>query len=399
MEFYKKGVPEKELDIRIKNLQKSLKEKKINGALIIQKTDLFYFSGTIQQGWLYVPDNGEPLLMIFKDFKRAKAESGLNSIVSLVSQKKIPFVLNERGYQLPQIIGMELDILPVNMYFQYKKIFSSASIMDISTDIRLIRAVKSQYEIEKMEKAAAMSDKLAAKVPELLEEGKPEIVMAGELEAYARTLGHQGFVRMRLWGSELFYGHIMSGASAAVPSYLSSPTGGSGTSPATAQGPGFNKIRKNETILVDYTFGLDGYLSDHTRIFSIGSPPDKLLKAHDAMLEIQNTARQKAVPGMVSGDLYKLMIKMADKKGYEKYFMGAGERKIRFTGHGLGLELDEFPFIAKGQSLALEKGMTIALEPKIVMPGIGVAGIENTHVVTDNGLESLTKFQDDIVII
>ena len=399
MGFYKKGVPDQEISIRIKKIQTSLAAKNISGALIIQKTDLFYFSGTIQQGWLYIPDHGEPLLMVFKDFKRAEAESALNSVVSLASPRKIPNILNEMGYPVPKIIGMELDVLPVNMYFQYKKIFSSASIMDISTDIRLIRSVKSDYEIKIMKKAAGMSDRLAAKVPELLEDGKPEIIVAGELEAYARTLGHQGFVRMRLWGSELFYGHIMSGVSAAVPSYLASPTGGSGTSPATAQGPGFNKIKKNETILVDYTFGLDGYLSDHTRIFSIGSPPDKLLKAHEAMLEIQNTARKKAVPGMVSGDLYELMVKMAEEKGYEKYFMGAGERKIRFTGHGLGLELDEFPFIAKGQPLALEKGMTIALEPKIVMPGIGVAGIENTHVVTDDGLESLTKFKDEIVII
>ncbi len=399
MGFYKKGVPDQEISIRIKKFQTSLAARNISGALIIQKTDLFYFSGTIQQGWLYIPDHGEPLLMVFKDFKRAEAESALNSVVSLASPRKIPNILNEMGYPVPKIIGMELDVLPVNMYFQYKKIFSSASIMDISTDIRLIRSVKSDYEIKIMKKAAGMSDRLAAKVPELLEDGKPEIIVAGELEAYARTLGHQGFVRMRLWGSELFYGHIMSGASAAVPSYLASPTGGSGTSPATAQGPGFNKIKKNETILVDYTFGLDGYLSDHTRIFSIGSPPDKLLKAHEAMLEIQNTARKKAVPGMVSGDLYELMVKMAEEKGYEKYFMGAGERKIRFTGHGLGLELDEFPFIAKGQTLALEKGMTIALEPKIVMPGIGVAGIENPHVVTDDGLESLTKFKDDIVII
>ncbi len=399
MEFYKKGVPDKELNIRVKKLQTALAAKNINGALIIQKTDLFYFSGTIQQGWLYVPDHGEPILMIFKDFKRAEAESALNYVISLVSPKKIPDILNKKGYIMPETIGMELDVLPVNMYFQYKKIFSNASIMDISTDIRLIRAVKSNYEIEIMKEAAEMSDRLAAKVPELLEEGKTEISVAGKLEAYARDLGHQGFIRMRLWGSELFYGHIMSGASAAVPSYLASPTGGSGTSPATAQGPGFNKIKKNETILVDYTFGLNGYLSDHTRLFSIGSPPEKLLKAHEAMLEIQNTARQKAVPGMVSGDLYELMIKMADEKGYKKYFMGAEERKIRFTGHGLGLELDEFPFIAKGQTLVLEKGMTIALEPKIIIPGVGVAGIENTHVVTDNGLESLTKFKDDIVII
>lgn len=399
MDFYKKGVPAKELSTRIKNLQAAFAEKNINGALIVQKADLFYFSGTIQQGWLYIPDHGEPLLMVFKDFKRAAGESALNSVISLVSPKKIPEILRERGYDIPKVLGMELDVLPVNLYFQYKKIFPKASIIDVSTDIRLIRAVKSQYELMIMKDAAEMSDKLAAKVPDLLEEGKPEIKMAGELEAYARSLGHQGFVRMRLWGSELFYGHIMSGPSAAVPSYLSSPTGGSGTSSATAQGPGFNKIKKNESILVDYVFGLSGYLSDHTRIFSIGSPPDKLVKAHEAMLELQNTAKKKAVPGMLAGDLYELMMNMADEMGYKEYFMGAGERKIKFTGHGLGLELDEFPFIAKGQTIPLERGMVIALEPKIVMPKIGVAGIENTHVVTDNGLESLTKFREDIVII
>ncbi len=399
MEFYQKGVPEEELKLRIKKFQANLTEKKINGVLITQKSDLFYLSGTIQNSWLYVPDEGQAILMVFKEFKRAKAESALNLVVPLLSPKQIPDILIEKRYKLPQILGMELDVLPANIYFQYKKIFPNTSIVDISTDIRLIRSVKSDYEIEMIKKAAAMSDKLAAKVPELLEEGKPEIILAGELEAYARSLGHQGFVRMRLWGSELFYGHIMSGASAAVPSYLASPTGGVGTSPATAQGPGFNKIKKNEPILVDYTFGLNGYLSDHTRIFSIGEPEDKVLKAHEAMLKLQNTAREKAVPGMISGDLYELMINMADEMGYKEYFMGAGERKIRFTGHGLGLELDEFPFIAMGQTMPLEKNMIIALEPKIIMPGIGVAGIENTHVVTDKGLKSLTKIKEDIVII
>ncbi len=399
MEFYQQGVPAKELKLRIKKFQASLAEKRINGALITQKSDLFYLSGTIQNSWLYVPDEGQAILMVFKEFKRAKAESALNLVVPLLSPKHIPDILSENGYKLPQILGMELDVLPANIYFQYKKIFPNTSIVDVSTYIRLIRSVKSDYEIEMIKKAAAMSDKLAAKVPKLLEEGKPEIVLAGELEAYARSLGHQGFVRMRLWGSELFYGHIMSGASAAVPSYLASPTGGIGTSPATAQGPGFNKIKKHEPILVDYTCGLNGYLSDHTRIFSIGRPSDQILKAHEAMLKIQNTARKKAVPGMISGDLYELMINMADEMGYKEYFMGTGERKIRFTGHGLGLELDEFPFIAKGQTMILEKNMVIALEPKIIIPGTGVAGIENTHVVTDTGLKSLTKINEDITII
>ncbi len=74
-----------------------------------------------------------------------------------------------------------------------------------------------------MGRAASFSDLLSARVPELLEVGKTEIAVAGELESYARSLGHQGIVRMRLWGSELFYGHLMSGPAAAVPSYLASP--------------------------------------------------------------------------------------------------------------------------------------------------------------------------------
>ena len=94
-----------------------------------------------------------------------------------------------------------------------------------------------------------------------------------------------------------------------------------------------------------------------------------------------------------------MMVSKAQAKGYGDAFMGVGDRRIRFTGHGLGLELDEFPFIAKGQTLALEENMIFALEPKVIFPGLGVVGIENTHRVTKQGLESLTRFPDQITIL
>jgi Xaa-Pro aminopeptidase len=172
-----------------------------------------------------------------------------------------------------------------------------------------------------------------------------------------------------------------------------------GINPSIAQGPGFNIIKRNEPVLVDYVFVLNGYTSDHTRIFSLGSLSDDLLKAHEAMLEIQERVRQKAIPGVSAGEIYDMMISDAEAKGYKDYFMGASERRIRFTGHGIGLELDEFPFIAQGQALALAKGMIIALEPKLVIPGKGVVGIENTLLVTDKGLESLTTYNDAITIL
>lgn len=392
-------VPSRELNSRIAKLQEKLAEKDIDGALIVQKTDLFYFGATSQQGWLYVPAIGKPVLMVFKDFERAREESPLEEIVSLVGIKKIPGILDQYGYASPKVLGMELDVLPTNLYFQYCAIFKQAKIDDISLEIRLIRAVKSEFEIEKIRAAAKLSDRVAARVPELLVVGKTEVALAGELEGYARSLGHQGIVRMRLWGSELFYGHLLAGDGAAIPSYLASPTGGTGVSSVIGQGAGFRKIGANEPVLVDYVFALDGYISDHARIFSLGRISADLEAAHEAMLEIQEDIKFQARPGAISGDLYELMISLAEKKGYTENFMGVGERRIRFTGHGVGLELDEFPFIAKGQHLALEAGMVIALEPKTIFPGRGVVGIENTHLVTENGLESLGSFPDKITVM
>jgi len=388
-----------EINKRIVRLQDGMQERGVDGALIIQKTDLFYFANTSQQAYLYVPSAGECLLMVFKDFERAKVESPLEEIISLGSVKEIPRLISSYGYVFPKTLGMELDVLPVNLYFTYSKIFKQSNIVDISTEIRLIRAVKSAFEIEKIRRAAYLSDKVASRVSELLKPGKTEIQMAGEVESYARSMGHQGIVRMRLWGCELFYGHLLSGAAAAVPSYLASPTGGEGVSNFVGQGAGYKKITIDEPILVDYVFALEGYLSDHTRIFALGSLPSDLMKAHQAMLEIQNETVKQAKPGVVTGELYEMMVSMAYERGYGDYFMGAGERRIRFTGHGIGLELDEFPFIAKGQKVELKAGMVIALEPKAVFPGRGVVGIENTHLVTETGLEPLTKISDEITLL
>ena len=399
MDGQKTKVPAAELQKRIGKLQGSLRRGGVSAALILQNTDLYYFSGTSQQGWLYIPAEGTALLMVFKEYPRALAESALEHIVSLVSPRKIPEVLRTHGHALPEVLGMELDVVPANLFFQFSKIFEKAEIRDVSQDIRLVRSVKSPYEIEIIRKACALSDQVARRAAELIEPGKTEVQLAGEVEGYARSLGHQGIVRMRLFGSELFYGHLMSGPSAAVPSYLASPTGGEGVSGLIGQGAGFKKIGRNETILLDYVFALDGYISDHTRIFAVGTLSDELVAAHEAMLKIQQQVKTLAVPGVVTGELYERMITMAEEYGYGDQFMGVGERKIRFTGHGVGLELDEFPFIAKGQKLALQEGMVIAVEPKAIFPGKGVVGIENTHLVTAGGLETLGRFDDSICFI
>ena len=204
---------------------------------------------------------------------------------------------------------------------------------------------------------------------------------------------------MRLWGNELFYGHLLSGPSGAVPSYLSSPTGGTGAGPAVAQSAGFRKIQAFEPIVVDYVFVHQGYLSDHARIFALGRIAADLEKAHHSMLELQDKLKKLIRPGALSGDIYETALAYCDSKGYADFFMGVGPQRIRFVGHGIGLELDEYPFLNQGQDLPIQAGMTIALEPKLIFPGRGVVGIENTHVVTDDGLVQLGQFPDEICVI
>ncbi len=390
------GGAAEELDGRLRRLQQALQTEGIGAALIVQKTDLYYFSGTFQQGWLYVPAAGQPLLLIFRDFARARRESPLPEVVEVNGTRDIAGKLAEYGYPPVAELGMELDVLPTSHFFQYQKLFAGCTIVDIAEQIRLIRAVKSNFEIARIKAAAALSDKVAARAAELLVAGKSEILLSSELEGYARSLGHQGIVRMRLWGGELFFGHLMAGPAAAVSSYHSSPTGGEGVSGVVSQGAGFRKIGRNEPVLVDYVFALDGYLSDHTRIFSLGPVADELQAAHQAMLHIQELVKKEARPGVVSGDLYEYMLAAVAELGYGRHFMGHDRKRVRFTGHGIGLELDEYPFIAKGQRLPLAAGMIIAIEPKVVFPGRGVVGIENTHLVSDDGLVTLGTYPDQI---
>lgn len=391
--------PQSEIDARIRGLQTSLQQEGMDGALIVQNTDLFYFSGTIQQAHLYVPAEGPPLLMVRKSLERAQAESPLANILPLASPKKLPALIDANGLKPPAVLGMELDVLPTNNYFSYRKRFPQSDIRDISFSIRTLRAVKSDHELDLIRQAAAFSDRVAGMMPNLLQPGMTEIELAGRVEAEARRLGHQGIARMRLWGAEMFYGHLMAGPSAAVPSFLASPTGGASVSPAVAQGPGFRKIRRNEPILLDYVFAWQGYISDHTRIFSIGRLPRMLVEAHAHMLNIQEHVRKMATPGTVAGDLYETAVEMARERGLIGNFMGAGDDRIRFIGHGVGLEVDEFPFLAKGQKTRLKEGMTIALEPKMIFPGKGVVGIENTHVVSKDGLRQLTVAEEKIVTV
>jgi Xaa-Pro aminopeptidase len=117
------------------------------------------------------------------------------------------------------------------------------------------------------------------------------------------------------------------------------------------------------------------------------------------MLDLQDRIKSMAKPGVESGSIYEFGLDYAKKLDYEDHFMGVGPERIRFVGHGVGLELDEFPFLNAGQTMELQENMVIALEPKLVFPGRGAVGIENIHLVTKTGLEQLGHYPDEITVV
>lgn len=381
--------PKAELEARIEKLQREIAEQGLDGALILLNSDLFYFTGTVQNSFLYVPAAGEPVLMIKKGLHRGSQESRLKNIVPIHSLKKIPDILAEFGYNGLSKVGLELDVLPFNLYTLYKKIFPQAELSDISPAIKEIRAVKSPYEIELLRKALVVSDQAFSTVPSLLREGMTEIELAALFEAELRKRGFAGCCKMRAFNQEFLFGDVCTGSSGFYPSYFDGPVGGSGVSLSHPKGAGWKKINRNEVVYIDYTCIIEGYTGDQTRIFCIGELSPRMVKAFEAALQIESAVLKAMKPGTLAEEPYLLALNLAEELGYKDYFMGYKDDQVKFLGHGLGLELDEWPIFAKGFKTPLVPGMTFALEPKFVFPE-GAIGTENSFVMTETGPEYLS---------
>ncbi len=387
--------PESEIDARVHALQGVLEQQNIDGALIVHHTNLFYFSGTSQSGHLFVPSKGEPLLMVRKSYQRASQESAIKQIVEVKSLNSIPAILKDKGY-MTRRLGLELDVIPYNVWKFYQKVFDDSELGDISDPIRKIRMIKSDYEIDLLQGACTILDQVFAEVPAMVREGMTEIELASLFEAGMRRRGYAGCSKMRAFNQDFFLGNLTVGASGAVPSYFDGPVGGSGLTPANnPHGAGWKTINQGEIIYIDYTCVINGYTADGARMFVLGSASRQLQQAHRAALTIQERITAMIQPGVAGEDIYEQAVAMACEMGLEEHFMGMGNNRVRFIGHGVGLELDEFPIFAKGMKMPLLPGMTFALEPKFVFPE-GAVGIENTYALTADGLKVLTHAWEDI---
>lgn len=375
-------------------MQKLLSGKGLDGALFIFPIDVYYYAGTRQNSALWLPVDGEPMLLVRKSLSRAREESPIADIRPFPSSKEFPALFDENIRK----IGFTFDVAPVQQLNFYGKMLPGREFIDISMSHRELKSVKSAFELDQLRLAGAASCGVFATIPEFLKRGMREIDAAAELECRLRKAGSEGYVRMRSYNQELFMGLAVSAGGASYGFFDGAVTG-RGLSTASPHGASTELIRENEPIVLDYSFVRGGYLTDMTRVFVFGTLDDELKRAYALSLEIQGALQKALKPGAICEELFLMAAGMAEAAGFGKNFMGMPGEQAKFVGHGVGLELDELPVLAQGFKAPLQAGQTIAIEPKFVIPGKGGIGIENTFAVTPDGGEKITYMPDEIIFL
>ena len=381
----------KDLFFRQQRVQKAIREAGVDGILLTTDVNIYYMTGLVFSGYYYLPADDEPVFFV----KRPDDLSG-ERIFSLRKQEQMPEIFTSNGYAIPQKILLETDEISFNECMRLQNVFQFRKINNASTFMRNIRMVKSLWEIEQFRLSAERHVATYSKIPDLYRVGMTDIMFQTEIERQMRLNGSVGVFRVFGPNMNIFMGSLLAGKNAETPSPYDFALGGSGLSAFCPIGANGTKLKEGMAIMIDMVGNYTDYLTDMSRVYSIGTLPDLAYKAHQVSIEIHNAIRASVKPGFACADLYNLAFSIVNKESLTGYFMGT-RQQAKFVGHGIGLEINEPPVLTPRSKEILEEGMTIALEPKFVIPGVGAVGIENSFLVTKTGLEQLTVFTEDII--
>lgn len=385
-----KKVPFSELKNRMRCFRKQMDISNPDWemAVIFSKINLYYFTGTMQEGMLIIPKNESAIFWVRRSYERALDESLFSSIEPMNSFRDAAKSVS----RLPDTVYLETEVVPLAMYQRFQKYFPFKNVKSADAQICAVRAVKSEYELSLLREAGRINKNvLEDLVPDMLREGMSEADLSTELFSVLVKEGHHGACRFGMFDTEMILGNVCFGESSIYPTYFNGPGGKLGLSPAApVLGSRDRKLRKGDLVFIDVGCGVDGYHTDKTTTYMFGSSlPQYAIDIHNKCVDIQNEAALMLKPGITPSEIYSTIMNKLDED-FLQNFMGFGNRKVKFLGHGVGLLIDETPVIAEGFDEPLQAGMVFALEPKKGIENIGMVGIENTFIVTADGGECIT---------
>jgi len=372
--------------------------------VVFSRLNIYYLSGSFASGVLWLPLEGEPILFCRRGAERAEIESTLHEIHTFNSYRDIDLFLKDAGNPLPGVVGAEMNGLSWALSRSLTKHLPDQQFVPADKIIGMSRAKKSAWELDILRDAGAKHARcLTELLPPYLHEGISELEICRRISDLFLSQGHHGILRMENYGEEVFLGHVSIGDSANYPSVFNGPVGLRGVHPATPyMGSAEVTWTTGKTLIIDNGFTLDGYMTDKTQVYWLGDRkhiPENALRAHEFCIKLQGRIAQSLKPGTRPSEVWDFCRVEVENSEWNEGFMGYGKNKVFFVGHGIGLAIDEYPVLAAGFDLPLEEGMTLAVEPKIGIPGFGMVGVENTFEVTAGGGKCLTGEDFDIITI
>jgi len=380
-----------DLEIRRFRLQKAMQHMGIDGCILSTTVNVFYMTGKVYNGYFYLPVEGEPIHFV----KRPEGITFDNTIY-IRKPEQITEELQKLNIQQPKSLLLETDTISFGECARLLSTFGLIEAANASVLLRKLRSQKTDFEIEQIRICARKHEAIYKLIPSLFRKGMTDIEFQIEIEHVMRQHGSLGLFRSYGENMDIYMGSLLAGENAEAPSPFDFALGGAGTTPIVPIGASGQKIQNGQTIMVDMAGNYTPWMTDMTRVFSVGKTLNIAYKAHQVSIDIHNHMMDIVKPGVSCADLYNISMEMVKKSNLEPYFMGT-KQQAKFVGHGVGLEINEPPVLTPRSKEVFEPNIVFALEPKFVIPEVGAVGIENTYLITTDGIEKLTVLEESII--
>lgn len=378
---------------KLNKIQRLISEKNGDACILTSPVNQYWACGFVFDGYLYIEPDNDPLF-----FVRRPVVFEHENAITIRKPEQIPELLLNIGKKVPKHILIENDSLSYNSSKRLQIAFDAKTIINISGEIRKIRSIKSEFELNQMRESAKVHSLIYNMIPSLYRAGMTDLELQIEIERQMRLHGSIGVFRSFGDNMDIFMGSMLTGDNAQSASPFDFALGGEGITPLLPLGANNTLLKPGNTLMVDMAGNFRPYMDDMSRTFAIEYAPDSAYKLHQISIEIHRAICNIAKSGTACSDIYLIAEEIVKDNNLEPYFMGT-RQQAKFIGHGLGLEINEPPVLTPRSKEILETGISFALEPKFVLPGIGAVGIENTYIVHENGIENITICEEGIVVL
>ncbi len=388
---FTKYPPADDLKIRWTRLQEFLINEKADACLIASSVNIYYLTGVVFNGFVYMPSSGMPVY-----FFRRPEDLQHPCAVPIRKAEDIPALLLKNNMEIPGRVLLEADQMTYSEYVRLQAVFPDSEIGNATPLLRKQRMVKTPWEIEQLRYSGKVHAEVYSKIRGCYRPGMTELELQSNVEREMRLAGSIGLFRSFGSNMDIYMGSMLSGSNAEASSPFDYALGGAGMHPSVPIGSDGSVLKEGTSIMVDMAGNYTAYLTDMTRVFSVGRLPEEAYQAHRISIDMHNWLITNAKPGTSCADIYNHTLLMAEEAGLSGSFMGT-KQQAKFVGHGVGIEINELPVLMGRSTDLLQAGMTFAFEPKFVLHGIGAVGIENTYLVTEFGIEKITNFEENII--